>query len=54
MKKQIQIAPSVEKLREILKDYPEYRTQIEALAIARKEELHANIINQTKIGENGT
>ncbi len=54
VKKLIQIAPSVEKLREILRDYPEYRTQIEALAIARKEQLNANIINQTKIGGNGT
>mgnify|MGYP004702844285 CR=1 FL=1 len=54
VKKQIQIAPSVEKLREILRDYPEYRTKIEALAIARKEQLNANIINQTKISGNGT
>ncbi len=54
VKRQIQSATSVEKLREIYRDYPEYRTKIEALAIARKEELNANIINQTKIGENGT
>lgn len=54
VKRQIQNATSVEKLRDIYRDYPEYRTKIEALAIARKEELNAQIINQTKIGENGT
>mgnify|MGYP006290360041 CR=1 FL=1 len=54
VKRQIKVATTVDKLREILKDYPEYRTQIEPLAIARKEELNANIINQTKISGNGT
>jgi hypothetical protein len=52
--KQIQNATSVERLREIYNTYPEYRTQIEPLAIARKEQLNANIINQTKISGNGT
>jgi len=52
--RQIKTATSVEKLREIYNNYPEYRSKIEFLAIARKQELHANIINQTKIGNNGT
>jgi hypothetical protein len=52
--RQIKTATSVEKLREIYNNYPEYRSKIENLAIARKQELNAQIINQTKIGENGT
>ncbi|MFA5534209.1 MAG: AAA family ATPase [Mariniphaga sp.] len=52
--RQIHAATSVEKLREIYNNYPEYRTKIEALAIARKQEINAQIINQTKIGGNGT
>jgi hypothetical protein len=52
--RQIKTATSVEKLREIYNSYPEYRTKIENLAIARKQEIHAQIINQTKIGDNGT
>jgi hypothetical protein len=51
---QIRTATSVEKLREIYNTYPEYRTKIESLAIARKQEINASIINQTKIGNNGT
>jgi len=51
--RQIKIATSVEKLREIYNSYPEYRSKIESLAIARKQEINANIINQTKIGDNG-
>ena len=54
VKRQIKNATSVEKLREIYSDYPEYRTQIEPLAIARKEELLANIINTNKLSGNGT
>jgi hypothetical protein len=49
----IKNATSVEQLREIYNSYPEYRSKIEALAIARKEELNAHIINQTKISNNG-
>ena len=49
-----QLATSVEKLREIYNSYPEYRSKIESLAIARKQEINAQIINQTKIGNNGT
>lgn len=51
---QIQNATTVEELREIYHAFPEYRARIEALAIARKEELNAQIINQTKISNNGT
>jgi hypothetical protein len=54
IKSQISSANSVERLREILKTYPQYRSQLEPLAISRKEELHAQIINNTKIGDNGT
>ena len=43
----------MERLREILRTYPEHKQQIEPLAIARKEELSANIINHTKISGNG-
>jgi hypothetical protein len=53
IKSQISSANSVERLREILKTYPQYRSQLEPLAISRKEELHAQIINNTKIGDNG-
>jgi hypothetical protein len=52
--KQIQLANSVERLREIYNNYPEYKTKIEPLAIARKEELSANIINTNKLSGNGT
>jgi len=48
------LAKTIDDLRNILRNYPEYRKQLEPLAIARKEELHAQIINQTKIGDNGT
>jgi len=54
IKSQISSAQSVEKLRDILRSYPEYKTVLEPLAIARKEQIHANIINHTKIGDNGT
>jgi len=54
IKSQVSSARTVEKLREILKTYPQYRSQLEPLAISRKEELHAQIINKTKIGDNGT
>jgi len=51
---QIRTATSVEQLREIYNTYPEYRSKIEPLAIARKQEINAQIINHTKIGDNGT
>jgi hypothetical protein len=54
IKAKISLAKTIDDLRNILRNYPEYRKQLQPLAIARKEELHAQIINQTKIGENGT
>ncbi len=54
VKKQIQTATSVVELRDLLTKFPEYRKTIEPLAIKKKEELNAQIINQTKIGSNGT
>lgn len=54
VKQQIQKATSVVELRDLLKSFPEYRNEIEALAIKRKEALNAEIINATKIGSNGT
>jgi len=53
IKNEISKANTVEKLREILRTYPEYKTTIEPLAIARKEELSVNIINTNKISGNG-
>lgn len=53
VKQQILKATSVVELRDILKAFPEFRSEIEALAIKRKEALNAEIINKTKIGTNG-
>jgi hypothetical protein len=53
VKKLIQTATTIDELRAILKEYPEFRSQLEPLAIARKEELNKNLINATKIGGNG-
>jgi hypothetical protein len=53
VKQKITKATSVVELRDILRTYPEYRNEIEALAIKRKEALNAEIINATKIGSNG-
>ncbi|WP_320112285.1 AAA family ATPase [Draconibacterium orientale] len=52
VKHQIQNAKTVEELRNILKTYPEFRKEIEVLAINRKEVLQ-NIINEPKISGNG-
>jgi hypothetical protein len=52
--KQVQQAKDIVELRALLTKFPEYRKTIEPLAIKRKEELNAEIINQTKIGNNGT
>ena len=52
--KMVQQATDIVNLRNLLIRYPEYRKKIEPLAIARKEELNADIINKTKIGNNGT
>ena len=51
--KMVQQANDVVELRDLLTKYPEYRKITEPLAIKRKEELSANIINQTKISGNG-
>lgn len=53
IKNEISKANTVEKLREILRTYPEYKTTLEPLAIARKEELSSKIINTNKISGNG-
>jgi hypothetical protein len=53
IKSKISVAQTVEELREILRAYPEYRSEIEPLAIARKEELAIKIINLNKISGNG-
>lgn len=52
--KLVQTAKDTIELRELLKRFPEYRTQIEPLAVKRNEELNATIINQSKISGNGT
>jgi len=52
--RQIQQATSVDELRDIYYKYPEYRTKIENLAVARKQEINAQIINNVKIGDDGT
>lgn len=53
IKDEISKANTVEKLREILRTYPEYKTTLEPLAIARKEKLSSKIINTNKISGNG-
>ena len=54
IKKEISSAKSVDELRTILRTYPEHRKTLESLAITRKEELSANIINLNKFSGNGT
>lgn len=53
IKKEIKSAKTIDQLREIIRTYPEYRKELEPLAIARKEQLSANIININKISGNG-
>lgn len=53
IKQEITSAQSIDELRAILKMYPEYRLEIEPLAISRKQELSVNIINAVKISSNG-
>lgn len=52
VKHQIQDAKTVDELRNILKSFPEFRKEIEVLAIKRKEVLQ-DIINESKISGNG-
>lgn len=54
VKEMVQKATTVEELRNILKTFPEFRSEIEPHAIARKNILESKIINTTKIGNNGT
>ena len=54
IKREISYAKTIDELRTILRTYPEYKQQLEPLAIARKEELSADIINLNKISGNGT
>ncbi len=53
IKGKISKAQTIDELRTILRTYPEYKATLEPLAVARKEVLSANIINQNKISGNG-
>lgn len=50
---QINEAPSVEMLREIFRENPQYRSQIEPLAVARKQQLQNQMLNTQNFNENG-
>lgn len=52
IKIQVNSADTVDKLRELLKNYPEFRSELEPLAFLRKEELNRNF-NPTKFSSNG-
>lgn len=45
----IEKADSVEQLREIMRHYPEYRTQIEPCAIERKNQLDSPVVEQDQV-----
>lgn len=47
-------ATSIDDLRKIMIDYPQFRDTIEPLAIKRKEELEKQVIHPIKNSENGT
>jgi hypothetical protein len=52
---QVNTATSLEQLRELYKENPQFRAQIEPLAVARKELLQKeSSINNLKLNENGT
>ena len=53
IKEEISSANTIDELRNILRTYPEHKSRIEPLAIARKEQLSANIINLNPISTNG-
>ncbi len=53
VKSYISNATSIEQLRKIIIDYPEFRDAIEPFAIKRKEELSINVINPIKNSDNG-
>jgi len=51
---QVNSATSIEHLRQLYKENPEYQAQIEPLAVARKEQLQKEIIiNNAKTNGNG-
>ena len=52
---QLNSATSIEQLRQLYKENPEYQAQLQPLAVARKEQLQKEIfINNTNTNENGT
>jgi hypothetical protein len=52
---QVNSATSIEQIRQLYKENPEYQAQIEPLAVARKEQLQKEIIiNNAKTTGNGT
>lgn len=52
---QVNSATSIEQLRQLYKDNPEFQSHLEPIAVARKEYLQNEIIiNEPKINENGT
>ena len=52
---QLNSATSIEQLRQLYKENPEYQAQIQPLAVARKEQLQKQIIiDNTKYNGNGT
>jgi len=52
---QVNSATSIEQLRQLYKENPEYQAQLQPLAVARKEQLQKEIIiNNAKINGNGT
>ena len=54
VKQMVMSSSSVEDLRSIMKTYPEYRKDIEPIAIQRKEEINRQSVNPTKFSGNGT
>jgi len=46
-------ATSIDQLRDIIRQYPDFRTQIEPLAIQRKEHIEKQILSTSKISGNG-
>ena len=52
---QVNSATSIEQIRQLYKDNPEYQAQLQPLAVARKEQLQKEIIiNNAKTNGNGT
>lgn len=53
VREMVQKATTIDELRTILKTFPEFRSEIEPLAINRKEVIESKVLT-TKIGNNGT